>query len=59
MISIFKSKASIQKEWKSKTIDYAKRVNSFTKKWMLNGWDNAGPESEAQKLVKKTRKKKS
>jgi len=54
MINIFKSKKSIQTEWKVKTTDYAISVNTFVEKGLTQGWENAGPEPEdnnREKLV--------
>lgn len=44
MISLFKSKKDLQKEWKTKTITYAKAINTFVAKGIAEGWDQAGPE---------------
>lgn len=63
MISLFKSKKDIQKEWKTKTIEFASSVNSFVERGLRNDWDNAGPEPEdndreklVPKLIKEIRK---
>lgn len=52
MIHIFKSKIKLQDEWKNKTIDYAKSINTFINKGLQDGWDNAGPEPEDNKREK-------
>lgn len=41
------NKKAPQHEWKSKTITYATSINSFVKKGLTEGWENAGPEPEA------------
>ncbi|MCO7187744.1 MULTISPECIES: hypothetical protein [unclassified Pseudoalteromonas] len=54
MINIFRTKKSAQKEWKVKTLDFAKKVNLYVEKGLKHGWEEAGsvPEDNGrEKLV--------
>ena len=44
MISIFRSSRSKQKEWESKTIEYARSINRFVATGLRDGWKAAGDE---------------
>lgn len=46
MNQLFTSKKNLQKEWKSKTIDYAQAINAFVEKGMTEGWEKAGKEPQ-------------
>jgi len=40
----FKNKKKQQKEWKLKTIEYARQLNEFIKKGILSNWEDVGDE---------------